>query len=258
MHSAERQLRNQLRATLTEIDDLVAGLPIDFEDPQKRWSCLLYFRQVELGRDFFRAYSSNAISGGQIILRSLLEASIDLFNLCEDEGYAENLHANDLKEWLRLLREAGTEENTYLQAFSQVEGFEEQRDLWEQELEQLRASGRGPLNAYERFTRAGMTDVYRSIYNWLCGYSHNSLRAIMDRHMTVAPERIEIFFSRSGPSRDLQWAMYLDSVVGLIGQGTDRVFQMLKFRASRAQSLREAIEEVRAAAGKLLIQSASR
>ena len=54
------------------------------------------------------------------ILRTMLEAQVDLENLCRDQGYADNVQANYLHEWLRVLKEAGKESNPYLQGLSDL------------------------------------------------------------------------------------------------------------------------------------------
>ncbi len=250
LYPGERLLRNELRESLKEIERLSMGVPFDFNNLQQRWVWVLFARQFELARDFYRAYSSNAISGAQIILRSLLEASVDLFNLCADASYAENLEANDLKEWLKLMKEAGTNCNPYLSSLSEVEGLDEQGARWEQDLRRKTADGHGPLSAFARFDKAGMTDIYRSVYNSLCGYSHNSLRALMDRHIRVSDDKIEVFFSQHGPSRPAQWFLYLDLVIGLLGQGSSKALQLLGSHVSQARVLEEKIEKVRSDASR--------
>lgn len=118
-----------------------------------------------------------------LVIRSLLEAFVDLKNLCANRKYGYYLQASDIAEWLRVTKEAGKLENPYLDGMTSATGFEEQVSLWEKELDGLQNKGYSKLSHFEKFKMAGMENEYRSVYNFLCSYSHNSIRALSDRHI---------------------------------------------------------------------------
>ena len=144
----------------------------------------LYCSIVEYSDTLIKLNEEKKSIAMPLLARSMLEAYIDLVNLADDKSYGYNMDASYLHEWLRLVK-ATSENNPFLEGVSDVDGYPEQIARWETELAKLKKNGFGKLNNFERFEKAGNINEYRSIYNILCSYSHNNIRALIDRHYEI-------------------------------------------------------------------------
>lgn len=148
----------------------------------------LYCSIVEYSDSMHTLFKEEKVVSMPLILRSMLEAFVDLKNLCNERTYGYHMQASNLKEWLKVTREAGTLENPYLEGLASAKGFDEQTAEWEAELKDLRDKKYAPLRQDEKFAKAEMTNEYKSLYNFLCSYSHNNFRALTDRHMEISSD----------------------------------------------------------------------
>lgn len=88
-------------------------------------------------------------------------------------------------ESLKFLKEARNEKNAYLDIIVQAPDYDERLSNMEAEKTRLIDLGYKDLNKFERFSKAGMENEYRTIYNWLCCVSHNDYRVLRDRHFEL-------------------------------------------------------------------------
>jgi hypothetical protein len=119
-----------------------------------------------------------------VILRSLLEACVDLRNVAHDAAYLKNMTAAQLGQQARGYREArrpGAEDNPYFRTL-RSSGEERAAEITA-ELEALREEGFEELSIRERFERAGEGNRYTSVYYLLCLDSHHNLGALERRHL---------------------------------------------------------------------------
>ncbi|MER9652157.1 DUF5677 domain-containing protein [Mesorhizobium sp. M0152] len=119
-------------------------------------------------------------AGIDTILRSNLEAFVDLANLCNDPMYYNQMLALYHKDWL-LLTQEGLAGNPFLDFFKQDPGAAQSLEDHKKALAKLEKLGR-TLNIFERFQLAGLDNEYRSVYKDLCGHSHNNIKALSDQH----------------------------------------------------------------------------
>lgn len=147
-----------------------------------------------------------------IILRSSLEAYVDLINLCSDSNYYQQMQASFHEQWIKLAQHGVKGGNPFLNGFENSEDAVAQLKWHEEQLAEL---GVAPLNVFERFRKAGLEDVYRSIYNSLCNETHNNIRALTNRHFRLndhdEPE-ITIF----APAEKLDLISTLSSFIGIL------------------------------------------
>ena len=113
-----------------------------------------------------------------------LEAYVDLINLASDATYIDYMLADYHKQWIKLAEVGVKGKNPYLASFH---NNEDASGLLADHVEALKTLP-APLNAFEKFKRAGMTDEYRSVYNSLCNESHNNIRALTSRHFRMVGE----------------------------------------------------------------------
>lgn len=177
------------RQAISKVLDYFECINFDKKQPWHRDIVSLYCSLVEYSDNLFVLFEKQKVVAMPLILRSMLEAYVDLKNLCAEKTYGYNLQASNIKEWLKLAREAGKLQNPYLEGLSTAKNFEEQVAEWETELSVLKEKGFVPLRQDQKFQYADMENEYRSIYNYLCSYSHNNIRALIDRHIEINEEK---------------------------------------------------------------------
>ena len=173
----------------------------------------LYATLIEQADSAVFLIDNDRAAGTDIILRSSVEAYVDLMNLANDEKYIGHVQANYHKEWLKLGRAGDPDNNPFLVA---LRGSE--TDDWfawhKSELESLKDTP--PLTVLERFQRAGLENEYRSIYNELCSESHNNLRALVDRHFLVDEDKNKVDLIIFAPAEKEALAFTLHTFITIL------------------------------------------
>jgi len=135
-----------------------------------------------------------------LIVRSLFEAYIDFLNLISDRDYIFCLKVSELDEWIKITKIENIEANPFMSGFNDKPEIEKQIQEYIEQLEDLKSKGFNKMSYYDKFKKAGMENEYRSVYNFLCSYSHNNIRALIDRHLdwneAEADFNITIYSSR--------------------------------------------------------------
>jgi hypothetical protein len=179
----------EFREQITKALDHFKYIKFDKKHPWHRSMVYLYCSVVEYSDAIFNQFKVEKSVAIPLIVRSLLEAYVDLKNLCENPEYGYNLQAANISEWLRIAKEAETLQNPYLEGFAQHESFDEQVSEWETEIENLKNRGFSKLTRFECFKRAGRENEYKSLYNFLCSFAHNNERALIDRHTEISGDK---------------------------------------------------------------------
>jgi len=164
----------------------------------------LYGSIIELSSSLNPLLISEHYSAIPVILRSILEAYVDLENLCKDPKYGYSLEIKYIVKILKFLNEARNEKNTYLDIIAQAPDYDEQLSRMEAEKERLINLGYKDLNKFERFSKAGMENEYRTIYNWLCCASHNDYRVLRDRHLELEKQGTTFHFFKEADFQDME------------------------------------------------------
>ncbi|TBB81024.1 DUF5677 domain-containing protein [Rhizobium ruizarguesonis] len=141
----------------------------------------LYSAIIELTNAALQIREAGGYTGMDILLRSALEAHVDLINLANDDEYLKVMLAAYHKEWIKLANDGVKGENPFLAYFKDSPEAQAKLGEHKTELEQLKKTVRIPTNL-EKFQKAGMENEYRSIYNSLCNDSHNNLRSLTSRY----------------------------------------------------------------------------
>lgn len=131
----------------------------------------------------------------EVLIRNLLEANIDLMNLREDTIYLKFLQVNDLKQEIALLKNCKKNPNNeYIRSvYEKYKNIDDEIAKLEKEkkdiIEQLDAKygkiikNQKYFTIISKFKIGNQEDIYDSIYNLLCRYSHNNLSSLMGRHL---------------------------------------------------------------------------
>ena len=151
----------------------------------------LYATIIEQTDSAILLLSKNKLPAAQILLRSTLEAFIDLINLVDDPDYIDQMRASYHKEWLKLSTAGTTGDDPFLEPYKSEEltlAIAHQQES----MDALKARGIKPMLIEDKFTKAGMLGIYKSVYNLLCAVSHNNIRALVSHHVKLTGKKIDV------------------------------------------------------------------
>jgi hypothetical protein len=157
------------------------------------------------------------------LLRSLLEAHVDLSNLIDDASYGYNLEASCFKEWIKLLNEAKKGDNELIMSLVNV--ADETVTEIKNKYDEHKKNGYLPLTAKEKFDRAGMTKEYKAIFNMLSWDSHNNLNSLVRRHITQRDDDFAILIYKTTTPKDS--AVYIALITEYFLRSTEKVHSFL-------------------------------
>ena len=150
----------------------------------------LYYTIVGYGLSISTLIEHHGPIGIPIVLRSMLEAYVDLKNLSKDETYADKIERAYLEQKLRFARYASAGKSNFLKKSSTTKKFREQVKRYESMLGKLNSS-KGWL-VKDKFYMAGMEKEYHTAYRDLCSHSHNNFSALKRRHLEMSESGSEI------------------------------------------------------------------
>lgn len=184
--------------------ELAHGLCFDKQHPQQVHVVALYGSMLELSSGMLLIAKSDVKSSVPILLRSLLEAFVDLHNLRQNAAYGYTLQADYVKDSLKFLKEAERGTNQYLATVSAAPDLQENIAKHEQQLQAMKDKGAEELKIRDRFERAGLLEDYATIYRELCTHSHNTLRALRGRHVEKHGGDYNVVFFRTQTLDDIE------------------------------------------------------
>src|SRR5207342_3390439 len=128
------------------------------------------------------------------------------------------------ENWIKVLKRS-QDPNPYLAGIHDHADRDTVLQRHEAELQRLKEEGFPPLKIVTRFERAGMADEYRSIYRFESDGSHNSLQALIGRHVELGEEGFALALYKERSLNDYQ--TWLDSTAGLLMDATQRIHERL-------------------------------
>ncbi|MEI8180762.1 DUF5677 domain-containing protein [Aestuariivirga sp.] len=150
-----------------------------------------------------------------ILLRSALEAYIDLKGTLEVKGYPDRRELDFIKDRLRVLNEAKAGHNFALGGLMTTA----EADISDQErrAHELKSRGATTTKIKDRFALAGEADMYSSVYNRLCAASHNDPGEIAWRHLHQDEAGVPslVMFREANP---IELLLLLDTLSGIVVQ----------------------------------------
>lgn len=213
---------------------LIPRLSFDKKHPWHLHLVGLYCTMTELLRSACILLRLDAGTVVPILLRSLLEAQVDFLNLAEDRGYGYHMRATWLKEWIKLLKEAGSKPNPFLKGFAQLANRQIMLSEWESELKKLTDQGYNPLKHWEKFERAHLQDAYASLYNFLCCETHNDIRALTSRHVQIAADGTDFQVQLYTPVDLDDFIADMDAFCGIAIKVTEVIHRVLESAETEA------------------------
>lgn len=203
MTATSKEVITFLKASHDEFQVLAKEIKFDGSDSHHRCCMALYGSILELTTSCVILIDKGLLTGAFVLLRSILEAYVDLENLIESKSYLADLEMSFVTEWLRILDEAAAGGNEYLADISKSPDLAATIKKWRAKRSELEAQGGCVMTQAEKFKRAGLDREYRSIYNELCSNSHNNLRALLDRHVEEEQDDFSIVYYKEPSGRDI-------------------------------------------------------
>lgn len=121
-------------------------------------------------------------------------------------------------------------------------------ELWKgkflAKIAELRRNGIKELEVRERFDKAGLTDLYESVYPMLCQHSHNNLNVIEKRHLVETDGTVTVSYFR--PSEKEHNLLLIDTIAGVLVDSTAQVFSLLGIGLDKLSKLTTKLDELRA------------
>jgi Family of unknown function (DUF5677) len=186
-------------------------------------------------------------SGAWVLLRSLLEAYVDLANIAEDPAYDEFMHAAYLDQQRRTLITAHNQGSAhpFLGALGNGNTAAAAHLARVQtELRRLKDKGVVPLQVRERFKRAGKLDWYEGPYAILTQQSHNNLGPLQERHVEVSREGFNVYYFRDVP--DDHARMIIDTTAGVLANSLALIISLVDSDgAQKLEAVTKKLEELR-------------
>ncbi|MFH1077414.1 MAG: DUF5677 domain-containing protein [Pseudomonadota bacterium] len=220
----------EIKEYLGELHDrcleLLSGLQFDKHHRLHFGLVSLYSSLLEFVGCILILMNNKGKLGVRPLFRTFLEAYVEFHNLAQDPKYGYFIEANDLKEWLKVLKEARDTQNPYLAEISALPNLDSIIAKDEREFEELKNKGYEPLSIYSKFERAGMVEEYRSLYNFLCTETHSNKRALIDRHAEFGNDDYELVVYKN--QSDESFLSVLDYAAGFLVSATIRLHEVLE------------------------------
>lgn len=185
MRTIVEDLLTFLDKELDTLSTLATDLKFDSGHVLHQHIISLYASIIELSSSITVLYRTSHNSAIPIVVRSVLEAFVDLLNLCKDPRYGYSLTINSNKESLKFLEAAISNEDAYAKMVAKDPDFDTRVTDFRGEIDKLRADGNQEIRIRGKFEKADMLDEYLTTYNMLCAFSHNDIRALRERHVVI-------------------------------------------------------------------------
>lgn len=196
--TGELDLLKQLINDLVDITK--KSLRFDKDNDVHRTVVILYGSIFELTSSCCVLIENKHFVGVPILLRSILEAFVDLRNLLQKRDYINNLKVEELTN----LIDIGKGSQNRSRPLSTI--TEAQIAQHEDEKKNLIDRGYKKIKIKEKFKLVGMEEYYRTTYKILCCEAHHDLSSLLNRHLKIEEGNFSIvFFKDVLPEFVKQW-----------------------------------------------------
>lgn len=196
-----------LSRTYADTHRRIAHIHFDTDDFLSKTIIALYASVIEQTGSALTLLKAGQHVGVNIILRSTLDAYIDLINLMADPTYLDQMRASYHKEWVKMLEPGLNGDQPFLAPY-EVDELAKSLEHHRSELAMLNQRSVKPLQARARFEKAQMLSVYHTVFNALSADSHNNIRALMNRHFRISNDGTEVVIFKSLEKEDLAPALF--------------------------------------------------
>lgn len=176
--------------------------PMKFTNDTEKFIWVLFVRINSLSDEIIFLVRNSQFSSSQILIRSVLETYIDLKCLVDDDLFIENLLQAEIESEMKYLKHHDPCNPFY--------GTQSKEDI-ETKLKALNNKNdkTKKLSIFDKFEKANELDVFRTVYNHLCRFSHGNMTALASKNF----EDEQIQFHRSISDHEL--IVLLSYTIGL-------------------------------------------
>ena len=180
-----------------------------------------------------------------VVFRALLDASLDMLNLCNDPKYGHRLevaYLRGMKDFLGRVIRGG---NKGVKEFGQISEINaKHKEIKERERE-LKSMGYSSIEMTEKFRLLDMEDEYFFIYKSLNNHVHNSIDALQQRHIEEDEGVFDVVYYKDTPLEDLE--PYFGMTIELIMRCSEKLHEVFESSVQRqVQELRGDVDALRA------------
>ena len=209
----------------------ISLLTFDKQHPQHLYAICLYATILEIAYESLLLVEKRRFITLPTLMRSLLEAYADFLNTLEKPEYFKNMYASFLKQKLDLVRKAKKNpDNPYLKDVVESVDLKQAQTNLESEIERLKNSGHSPLNVAERFSKAGLSNEYQSVYWLLCLNTHNNVYDLENRHIEKTGDDYAVALFKENSPDDL--IRYFDTLAATLIDSSIRIYDFLATKTS--------------------------
>lgn len=235
-----------LEKLLAECQERSSRISFDMASPQQSAAVALLGSILELSQDCSQLLQVKRRIGPKVLVRSLLEAFVELKNLTEDPRYLGFMTYSQLVQHRKLLNMAHEPtgvENPYFADLLANQATPGRRAEIKLELECLESEGFCELAIAERFRRAGEAHRRESIYQLLAQESHHNIAVLESRHLVKVDGRPRVvFFQPEGPEQLLADA---DTIAGIASNAVAMVSRLVDGEPTNMNEIAETLEAFR-------------
>lgn len=239
-------LLNKLENVIDEAIEVASLIKFNKDNPQHVFMVCLHGSVLEMANGCFSLYKTENNSAVPVLLRAQLEAYVDLRNLSDTVDYLKFMDFAYLHQKQKLLCNAVErgKHNVYLEALANSEDLHGIYKKIRAEIAELRRNGIKELEVRERFDKAGLTDLYESVYPMLCQHSHNNLNVLEKRHLVQTDGTVTVSYFQ--PSEKEHNLFLIDTIAGVLVDSTAQVFSLLRIGLDKLSKLTTKLDELRA------------
>lgn len=191
------------------------------------YSVAIFCSLIELAEAYHVMMQSKARTGSLSVFRTFLENHVDLVNLSNDENYVDQLDFDNHKQNIKNLK-AAKDGNKFLYTIAKY--ADEKVPEYESENRKLKADKNFKIvhHISDKFSLAGMEDIYRGVYPMLCSESHSSLQALIARHFDIKDDEQNfevVLFNDKERDMDLFIAVSLVDRLYFSGELVSKIIQ---------------------------------
>lgn len=239
-----KEIRRYLNKEIESVLDLASELEFDSKHALHQHVISLYGSIVELSSSVKELYDAGHYSTIPVVLRTILEAFVDLCNLCKDPKYGYSLTINSALESIKFLRVAKDDENAYTRMIAGDPNIDVHISDFEKQIVSLKAKGNESVKIKGKFEKAGMLDEYLTIYNMLCAATHNDIRALRARHIVIEKDSFSLEIFKQEDTETMRELLGITSE--LLLRATFEVHALLGSKKDEElQSLRDDLNKIR-------------
>jgi hypothetical protein len=207
-------------------DECAEGLrPLKLVSATERFLILTHCRAIEIATAFNNLALVACWTGAELCVRPLVEGLADTKLIAAQDSHVKSMDLASKLEWKRMLEAASAGGNPFLEEIRKADLEKGILEQLKTDIEKLKAAGHVKLTAKDKFEKAGLNDLYASVFALTCNYVHGNQTALLSSHMELIDGSYVVSLFK-GRDKGHQLLMF-DTVQGLLLKSAEIVHQRL-------------------------------